>query len=62
MDRGEKSSVNIQGANTKTLSHRPDAVSGVIDLVEIEHPVINPIAKIKDTTKLNFFFKKFPSF
>ena len=54
--------MNVANGNTKTLSHRPDAVSGVIDLVEIEHLVINPIAKIKDTTKLNFFFKKFPSF
>ena len=54
--------MNVANGNTKTLSHRPDAVSGVIDLVEIEHPVINPIAKIKDTTKLTFFFKKFPSF
>ena len=49
--------MNVANGNTKTLSHKPDAVSDVIGTCEILHPDNNPTAKTNVYVRPNFFFK-----
>lgn len=48
--------MNDANGKTKTLSHKPFAVSAVIGTLEMLHPDNNPTAKSKHNVTLNFFF------